>query len=169
MNDFLKSLNKFVSSWISSIKSRTKLLRQTQQSQIKPTLSTLLDAKSVFMSDVKIQGQLHCEENLVIDGLYNGNITAKNSTVAVGPSGQVSADIVADKVIIEGELIGNISAEDKVVLAASGTVTGNIKAAVVDLESGAKFKGILQIDPPQAEIIDQQLDLEAKAIAMEPS
>jgi len=169
MNDFLKSLNKFVSSWISSIKSQTKLLRQTQQSEIKPSLATLLDAKSVFMSDVKIQGQLHCEENLVIDGLYNGNITAKNSTVAVGPSGQVSADIVADKVIVEGELIGNISAEDKVVLAASGTVTGNIKAAVVDLESGAKFKGILQIDPPQAEIIDQQLDLEAKAIAMEPS
>lgn len=169
MNDFLKSLNKFVSSWISSIKSQTKLLRQTQKSEIKPSLATLLDAKSVFMSDVKIQGQLHCEENLVINGLYNGNITAKNSTVAVGPSGQVSADIVADKVIVEGELIGNISAEDKVVLAASGTVTGNIKAAVVDLESGAKFKGILQIDPPQAEIIDQQLDLEAKAIAMEPS
>ena len=169
MNDFSKSLNKFVSSWINSLKSRTKFLRQPQQPEIKPSLANFLDAKSVFMSDVKIQGHLHCDENLVIDGLYKGNITAKNSTVAVGLSGQVSADIVADKVIVEGELIGNISAEDKVVLAASGTVTGNIKAAVVDLENGAKFKGILEIDPPQAEIIDQHLDLEAKAIAMEPS
>ena len=55
------------------------------------------------------------------------------------------------------------------VLATSGTVIGNIKAAVVDLEAGAKFKGILEIDPPQAEIIDQQLDLESKTIVMEPS
>ena len=169
MNDFLKSLNKFVSLWINSLKSRTKFLRQPQQPEIRPSLANFLDAKSVFMSDVKIQGQLHCDENLVIDGLYKGNITAKNSIVAVGPSGVVSADIVAKKVIVEGELIGDIAAEDKVVLAASGTVTGNIKAAVVDLENGARFKGIIEMDPQLAEIIDHQLDLDSKAIAMEPS
>ena len=71
--------------------------------------------------------------------------------------------------IVEGEVIGDISAEDKVVLTASGTVTGNIKAAVVDLENGARFKGIIEMDPQLTEIIDQQLDLEPKAIAMEPS
>lgn len=169
MNDFFKSLNKFVSSWLSSLKSRIKLLRQPQQSEIKPSLTTSLDAKTVFMSDVKIQGQLYCDENLVIDGLYKGNITAKNSTVAVGSSGIVCADIVAKKVIVEGEMIGDISAEDKVVLAASGTVTGNIKAAVVDLENGARFKGIIEMDPQLTEIIDQQLDLESKTIVMEPS
>jgi cytoskeletal protein CcmA (bactofilin family) len=75
----------------------------------------------------------------VIDGLYQGHITAQNNTVAVGSSGQVSANIIAKKVIVEGEVIGDISAEDKVVLTASGTVTGNIKAAVVDLENGAKI------------------------------
>jgi cytoskeletal protein CcmA (bactofilin family) len=169
MKDFLKSLNKVVGSWISSLKSGTNPLRQPQQSEINTSLASLLDAKSVFMSNVKIQGQLHCDENLVIDGLYKGNITAKNSIVAVGPSGVVSADIVAKKVIVEGELIGDISAEDKVVLAASAKLTGNIKAAVVDLKNGARFKGIIEMEPQPAEIIDQQLDLESKAIAMEPS
>jgi cytoskeletal protein CcmA (bactofilin family) len=132
-------------------------------------MSALLDAKSVFKSDVRIQGQLHSNENLVIDGLYQGHITAQNNTVAVGSSGQVSANIIAKKVIVEGEVIGDISAEDKVVLTASGTVTGNIKAAVVDLENGARFKGIIEMDPPPAEVINEQLDPEPKAIAMEPS
>ena len=72
-------------------------------------------------------------------------------------------------VIVEGEVTGDISAEDKVILAASGKLTGNIKAAVVDLKNGARFKGIIEMDPQSAEIIDQPLDLETKVIAMEPS
>ena len=169
MKDFFKSFNKVVSSLISSLKSQAELLRQSQPPQAKPCMSALLDAKSVFKSDVRIQGQLHSNENLVIDGLYQGHITAQNNTVAVGSSGQVSANIIAKKVIVEGEVIGDISAEDKVVLTASGTVTGNIKAAVVDLENGARFKGIIEMDPPLEEVINEQLDPAPKAIAMEPS
>lgn len=169
MKDFFKSFKKVVSSLISSLKSQAELLRQSQPPQTKPSMAALLDAKSVFKSDVKIQGQLHSNENLVIDGLYQGHITAQNNTVAVGSSGQVSANIIAKKVIVEGEVIGDISAEDKVVLTASGTVIGNIKAAVVDLENGARFKGIIEMDPPPAEVINEHLDPEPKAIAMEPS
>jgi hypothetical protein len=40
---------------------------------------------------------------------------------------------------------------------------------VVDLENGARFKGIIEIDPPLAEVINEQLDPAPKAIAMEPS
>ena len=175
MKDFLRSINNVVSPSISSranalkgrLISRVAFLRKPPQPQL--SMAKLLDAKSVFKSDVKIQGQLHCHENLVIEGIYQGHITAQNSTVAVVSSGQVCADIIAKKVIVEGEVIGNISAEDKVVLTASGTVTGNIKAAVVDLENGARFKGIIEMDPQLTEIIDQQLDLEPKVIAMEPS
>jgi cytoskeletal protein CcmA (bactofilin family) len=118
MKDFFKSFNKGVSSLISSLKSQAELLRQSQPPQAKPCMSALLDAKSVFKSDVRIQGQLQSNENLVIDGLYQGHITAQNNTVAVGSSGQVSANIMAKKVIVEGEVIGDISAEDKVVLTA---------------------------------------------------
>lgn len=169
MKDFFKSFNKVVSSLISSLKSQAELLRQSQPPQAKLCMSALLDAKSVFKSDVRIQGQLQSNENLVIDGLYQGHITAQNNTVAVGSSGQVSANIMAKKVIVEGEVIGDISAEDKVVLTASGTVIGNIKAAVVDLENGARFKGIIEMDPPPAEVINEHLDPEPKAIAMEAS
>ena len=169
MKDYIESLNKLVSQWLSSLKSRAVSMRQPQQLDIEPSLASLLDAKSLFMPDVKIQGQLKCDENLVIDGLYSGHITAQNSAVAVGPSGQVSADIVAKTVIVEGEVTGDISAEDKVILAASGKLTGNIKAAAVDLKNGARFKGIIEMDPQSAEIIDQPLDLETKVIAMEPS
>jgi hypothetical protein len=32
-----------------------------------------------------------------------------------------------------------------------------------------RFKGIIEMDPPPAEVINEQLDPEPKAIAMEPS
>ena len=113
-----------------------------------------INPESILMSDVMIEGHLHCDENLMVDGHFKGSISAQNNIVEVGSNGRVYADIRAKKVIIKGVVKGDITAENSVILAATGKLTGNIQAAGVDLENGARLKGIIEMDPQQAEIIE---------------
>lgn len=154
MKIFLKSLKNFVSSYFSSLVSRAKFLREPQKAKIKPPTMAQINPESILMSDVMIEGHLHCDENLMVDGHFKGSISAQNNIVEVGSNGRVYADIRAKKVIIKGVVKGDITAENSVILAATGKLTGNIQAAGVDLENGARLKGIIEMDPQQAEIIE---------------
>ena len=96
---------------------------------------------------VKIKGEIHSEENLLIEGKVQGTITAKSHEVTVGKSGAVKANIAAKIVRIEGAVQGDIQGGEKVIIAASGNVKGNIITPRMSLEDGAKFKGSIDMDP----------------------
>lgn len=98
-------------------------------------------------STITIKGEITGDENLVIDGTVEGNIQLGGHELSVGKSGKVSADITAKTVKIEGEVRGDITGKEKVVLSNSGNVRGNIVAPRVTLEDGAIFKGSIDMDP----------------------
>jgi cytoskeletal protein CcmA (bactofilin family) len=65
----------------------------------------------------------------------------------VGQSGRVTADITAKVIKVDGEVTGDITGNEKVVISKSGNVRGNIVAPRVTLEDGAVFKGSIDMDP----------------------
>ena len=97
-----------------------------------------------------IKGEVSGEEDLLIQGKVEGTIHMANNEVSVGESGQVSADIKARVAKIDGEVNGDITANEKVVVTKSGNVRGNIVAPRVTLEDGAIFKGSIDMDPAGA-------------------
>lgn len=99
---------------------------------------------------IKIKGEVTGEEDLLIQGKVEGTISLKDQELSVGESGRVTADIAARVVKIEGEVTGDISGSEKVVIARSGNVRGNIVAPRVTLEDGAIFKGSIDMDPGEA-------------------
>ena len=94
-----------------------------------------------------IKGEVSGEEDLLIQGRVEGSVHMSNNEVAVGESGQVSADIHAKVAKVDGEVNGDITANEKVVISKSGNVRGNIVAPRVTLEDGAIFKGSIDMDP----------------------
>ena len=48
---------------------------------------------------------------------------------------------------VDGQVTGDISGSEKVIISKSGRVKGNIVAPRVTLEDGAKFKGSIDMDP----------------------
>ena len=80
---------------------------------------------------VEIKGTLTGNEDLTIEGMVDGKI---------------AAEIQAKTVMVVGEVVGNITADDKVEVAASGTMRGDISAPRVVLADGAKFKGTIDMD-----------------------
>ncbi len=96
---------------------------------------------------IHIKGTVSGDEDLLIQGKVEGTIDLGDHEVAVGQSGKVTADIKAKTVKIEGEVAGDVTGSEKVVIAKSGRVRGNIVAPRVTLEDGAIFKGSIDMDP----------------------
>lgn len=96
---------------------------------------------------IQIKGAIKGEENLVIEGRVEGSVELSGHDLTVGQKGQVDADLNARTVKVEGQITGDISGSEKVIITKSGRVLGNIIAPRVTLEDGAKFKGSIDMDP----------------------
>jgi cytoskeletal protein CcmA (bactofilin family) len=96
---------------------------------------------------IVIKGEVTGGEDLVIQGKVEGKINLSGNQVSVGENGEVCADIHAKVIKIDGKVTGDITGVEKVVIAKSGNVHGNIVAPRVTLEDGAIFKGSIDMDP----------------------
>src|SRR3954469_6972148 len=94
-----------------------------------------------------IKGDLAGEEDLVIEGRVEGKVDLKQHNVTIGKSGRVRADVFGKMVIVEGEVDGNVFAQEQAVLRQSGAVRGNITSPRVTLEDGSRFKGSIDMEP----------------------
>ncbi len=99
---------------------------------------------------ITIKGTINGAENLVIEGKVEGSVVLPDHDLTIGESGQVSADLNAKTIIVQGQVDGDISGTEKVVVSKSGRVRGNIVAPRVTLEDGAKFKGSIDMDPGES-------------------
>jgi cytoskeletal protein CcmA (bactofilin family) len=97
---------------------------------------------------VQVKGELTGSENVWIDGSFEGTIRLPDHRLVVGRSGHVHADVEARAVVVEGEVVGNITASDRVEISATGSVLGDLRAARVVLADGARFKGSIDMGAP---------------------
>lgn len=95
---------------------------------------------------IHIKGELTGNEDLTIEGKVEGKVFLKDHNLTVGANGKIVAEIQAKTVMVLGEVTGNISADDKVEVAATGSLRGDIHAPRVVLADGAKFKGAIDMD-----------------------
>lgn len=106
-----------------------------------------VSAKASIGPTIVINGHISGDEDVVISGTCEGTINLPKHTLTIQSGGHVRADVAANTVQIEGQVEGDVDGVDKVVLAATGRMEGNIKAPRVIVNDGAKFKGSIDMDP----------------------
>ena len=94
---------------------------------------------------VQIKGELSGQEDLIIDGKIDGKILVHDHNLTIGPNGHINAEVHAKSVQVNGEIKGNITADDKVEISPSGSVLGDITAPRVALADGSSFKGSIDM------------------------
>ncbi|MBP7589743.1 MAG: polymer-forming cytoskeletal protein [Thermoanaerobaculia bacterium] len=104
-------------------------------------------ARAVIGPSLELQGELSGNEDLLIEGRVQGRIQLPQNAVAIGAKGRVSAQVLARMISIEGEVDGNLVAEELIVLKKSARVRGDLVAPRVVIEDGARFKGTIDMDP----------------------
>ena len=93
-----------------------------------------------------IYGRLVLLDSVRIDGKVLGNIeTAPGNkiSVAIGPTGEVTGDITAHRVLVAGKVDGNIYAAERVEFHKDSVVHGDISYGSIAVEHGARLLGLV--------------------------
>ena len=78
---------------------------------------------TIIAEDVHIKGNLRFETSLMIKGSFEGEIISKGLLV-VGPTAKINATIVTKRLISHGEIQGEVTASEQVVLKGTAVQTG---------------------------------------------
>jgi cytoskeletal protein CcmA (bactofilin family) len=90
---------------------------------------------------VVIKGELNGSEDLTIEGHVEGKIELRDHVLTIGPNGKIKAELNAKAIVVLGEVIGNVTATEKVDIRENGSVEGDITAPRVAIAEGAHFRG----------------------------
>ena len=111
-------------------------------------------APSVLSSDLKVKGNLLTSGDIQIEGTIEGDIQAH--LITVGETSKIKGEIIADDVIINGNVIGRVRGL-KVRLTNKARVQGDIIHKAIAIESGAHFEGTVQrTDNPFESLSDKK-------------
>lgn len=117
---------------------------------------------------ITIKGDVSGDEDLVIQGRIEGKVNLGQHNVTIGPDGRVKADVHGRTVIVEGEVEGDLLAQEQIILRQTAKVQGSIAAPRVSLEDGAVFRGAIEMDAsgkpmkPAAERVAPKNDVTAE-------
>jgi cytoskeletal protein CcmA (bactofilin family) len=121
---------------------------------------------SYLGSGLRIRGEITGNEDLRLDCKVEGLISIGGFRLTVGQSAHIEGDIVAREAMISGEVNGDIRACDRIDIAKSASIVGDLSTAKIVIEEGAYFKGGVEIGSSNSQIgtdLDSLLDGAKKA------
>ena len=125
---------------------KQKIAKSETEKPKDPTLENIHTVREVMIgTTIKIKGEITGDEDLLVEGSIEGSIDLSEFDLTIGQSGNVTAEVRAKTVKVEGHVTGDIHASQNVLVTKSARMVGNIKAPRVSLEDGAEFKGSIDM------------------------
>ena len=90
---------------------------------------------------VVVEGRITSTQDLRIDGQVEGTIEVGSHGLILGANARVKANLVARSILINGAVIGNVTATDRLDLQATGSVEGDIRSPRLVVADGAIING----------------------------
>ena len=96
--------------------------------------------ESLIAADLTIAGKIEGTGHVRIAGKFNGDVNVQgNLTIETGA--KLTGGVRAQKVIVAGELEGNIESAQKVEVLESGALIGDVKAGSLTVAAGSRMRG----------------------------
>jgi cytoskeletal protein CcmA (bactofilin family) len=95
---------------------------------------------TVIAEDLEIKGTVKFKSSLMIKGVLEGEIFSEGLLI-IGPTAKVTATITTKNLISHGEVTGNVTASEQVILKSTSVHQGDITTPNITIESGALFNG----------------------------
>ena len=96
-------------------------------------------------STTRFQGELESHEDTVIEGTFQGKIIVPSGRLTVSREARVKAEVQVRSLLLHGELIGPVSASERVQISETGRMSGDITTPKLMVANGAQFKGGINI------------------------
>ncbi|MGD8325484.1 MAG: polymer-forming cytoskeletal protein [Sphingomonadales bacterium] len=95
-------------------------------------------APSIIGANVRIKGDVSTAGEIQLDGVVKGDVSA--ASITMGEQGVLEGTIVAEKIIIRGQVKGSIRGRS-VVMERTARVTGDVYHSTLSIEAGAVIEG----------------------------
>jgi cytoskeletal protein CcmA (bactofilin family) len=102
--------------------------------------------KNLLSADVEIKGSIKFQNELIIDGKVEGEITS-TGILTVGENAEIRGEIKTKSVTVLGKVHGNITVDERCELKGRAVLQGDLKAARLVIEDGATFVGKSEVTP----------------------
>src|SRR5690554_7563927 len=105
---------------------------------------TLISSRTTIEGDVHFSGGLH------VDGKIRGRVIAEecsDAVVRVSEVGEITGDVIAPHIIINGEVSGDVRSSAHLELAEKPPIPGNANTSLSELPMGASETGNLVRKP----------------------
>jgi cytoskeletal protein CcmA (bactofilin family) len=102
-------------------------------------LPTNIDSR--ISSGLKIRGEITGSSDMYIDGDVQGKVRIGSGRLTIGANGRIQADLEAREIIVNGSVVGNLKADDRVQLGSTGSVQGGIITPRIGIDDGARLRG----------------------------
>ena len=96
--------------------------------------------ESLIAPDIAIEGRIEGTGHVRIAGKFKGDVDVRGDLL-IEAGAKVTGSVRAEKVVIAGELIGNIESAARVELLQTGALTGDLKAGTMTVAAGARMRG----------------------------
>ena len=110
-------------------------------------------------------GKFFINGSLKIDGKFEGK-SLQAEQLYIGATGKVKTNIYANSVIVEGIIIGNVTAKNRVMLLPTSRILGDIKTPELIIQNGVILEGKCMISNDLKHSAKELIDLEYAKDAM---
>ena len=115
--------------------------------KITATSATGNKNSTVIGENCVIEGDVTFEKTIEVHGKFIGTLKiAENCTSAslvIKKTGIVEGDVYGSDVVIEGEVVGNVSGKKEIKIENSAFISGNVYYDILDVQGGATINGNL--------------------------
>jgi len=95
---------------------------------------------STIGRDSYFTGRFYINGSLKIDGKFEGK-SLQAEQLYIGVTGKVKTNVIANSVIIEGIVMGNVTARNRVMLLPTAKIFGDIKTPELIIQNGVLLEG----------------------------
>ena len=102
---------------------------------------------TVIGSGTEIEGDIHFTGGLHVDGVVKGDVVSGQedgaATLTLSEEGKIEGNVRVANVMLNGTVVGDVIAANRVELAPQARITGTLTYALLEMSMGAEVNGKL--------------------------
>ncbi|MGH8031496.1 MAG: bactofilin family protein [Luteimonas sp.] len=99
--------------------------------------------ESLIAADLTIEGKIEGSGHVRIAGKFKGDVNVQGD-LTIEHGAKLNGGVRANRVIVAGELEGNIDSASRVELLDNGVLSGDLKAGSLTVAAGSKIRGHIE-------------------------
>jgi cytoskeletal protein CcmA (bactofilin family) len=109
----------------------------------KKDAQTVVEATTLIAAGTEIRGDIHFKGRLHVDGKVEGAIRGEGTQamLTLSAHASVTGEVQAPHIVINGAIVGDVTASERLELASNARVEGNVYYKLLEMSAGAQING----------------------------